>query len=136
MKAMTEFTPSLQQWLAAAVAGGMISLAACMRPLLAEQEETEKISIRIWNRYNRAALACIVLFMGLEAVRDSHPFHWWRMGLALLAVTLLGRKLIVDRKLLREVGFANAEANMRNHREVEWLSIAVLALVMVMYLIT
>jgi hypothetical protein len=42
----------------------------------------------------------------------------------------------VDRKLLREVGFANAEANMRNHREVEWLSIAVLALVMVMYLIT
>jgi hypothetical protein len=58
------------------------------------------------------------------------------MGLALLAVTLFGRKLIVDRKLLREVGIVNAEANMRNHREVEWLSIAVLGLVMVMYLIT
>lgn len=130
---------SIEKILLAIIVGGMIIMAACVRPLLLQQlsrkgapeivKLIEGISINAWNRYNRVAFAAAAVMIILDFIRIGKriQYSYWHLGLEVIILFLLFLKFAIDKTLkkrLIENGDAavNSSEQNKGHYLVELLS--------------
>ena len=138
---VSEVLMAFEQVALAMIIGGGIVMAVCVRPLLLrllshkDRPEmvhlAEALSIHAWNRYNRAALAILML----DLTRMGAGIHYtaWHVCLSGTILVLFFVKFVVDRSLrkrLEEKGSAAVDSfeQKRGHCLVELLSKVILVL--------
>ncbi|MFE1346641.1 hypothetical protein [Streptomyces sp. NPDC058757] len=148
---MLDFLLSLERLLLALTIGGGVVMVVAVRPaLLAEQGPTapadgaamaERVMVRAWTGYNRAALAAALLVLPLEAflLLGGGQRAWLRLAGCAALVLLLLWKLRLDAELAR--GAAAREDHRRgtpgspldrSHKRVERATAAALLLALLL----
>jgi hypothetical protein len=147
-----EWLVGVERILLALIIGGGIVMASCVRPLFLEvlngesKDSTviliERISINAWNKYNRIALLSTLIILALELVFIAlgWSYTYIHLGIVILMVIALIRKLQVDQKLknrvkIHDVSNVVSAEQKSGHREVELLSIGILILALLMMII-
>jgi hypothetical protein len=138
---MGHFLVSLQLLCLAVIVGGGLVLGGGVRPHFLKAmnqakaaNELEPLHINVWSAYNRFSLIAVLILLLVQFLSFVvlHQHHVFSFTLSIILFLLFLTKLWIDRQLksraLEDPFAAHTSEQKKDHKQVEFLSILILAL--------